>query len=134
MDTQAYRGPILILGRILLAVVFLIFGVLKLMNPEAQGAYVASGGLPSWLVWPAGIFEIIGAVLIAIGWQTRIVALLFVAFTVLTALLYHTAGITDPSNGQLANFLKNLAIAGGFLFVFSEGPGPHSVDEREGRK
>jgi putative oxidoreductase len=134
MDTTAYRGPILILGRVLLAVVFLIFGVLKLMNPEAQGAYVASGGLPSWLVWPAGIFEIVGAVLIAIGWQTRIVALLFVAFTVLTALLYHTTGITDLSNGQLANFLKNLAIAGGFLFVFSEGPGPHSVDEREGRK
>jgi putative oxidoreductase len=134
MDTTAIRGPVLIIGRVLLAAVFLIFGVLKLMNPEAQGNYVASAGLPNWLVWPAGIFEIVGAVLIAIGWQTRIVALLFVAFVVLTALLYHTTGIMDPSTGQLANFLKNLAIAGGFLFVFSEGPGPHSIDEREGRK
>jgi putative oxidoreductase len=131
MDTTAIRGPVLIIGRILLAAVFLVFGVLKLMNPEPMGQYVASGGLPSWLVWPAGVFEIVGAVLIAIGWQTRIVALLFVAFTVLTAVVYHN-NLGDQL--QLTMFLKNLAIAGGFLFVFSEGPGPHSIDEREGRK
>jgi len=130
----AYRGPVLVIGRILLAAVFLIFGVLKLMDPAAQGAYVASVGLPEWLVWPAGVFEVVGAVLIGIGWQTRIVAALFFLFCVVTALLYHTHGITDLSTGQATNFLKNLAIAGGFLFVFSEGPGPHSVDEREGRK
>jgi putative oxidoreductase len=131
MDTTAIRGPVLVIGRVLLGIIFLIFGVLKLMNPEAQGAYVASGGLPSWLVWPAGVFEIVGAVLIAIGWQTRIVAGLFFLFVIVTALLYHN---NWGDANQLAHFMKNLAIAGGFLFVFSEGPGPHSIDEREGRK
>jgi putative oxidoreductase len=117
-------GPLV--GRILIGLLFLLAGVGKLGDVAGFSGYLASGGLPAFLAWPAVIFEIaVGALLIA-GYQTRIVALATAAFCVVAGVLYHL----DPADQmQMAMFLKNLAIAGGLLMYVAHGAGKLAVDK-----
>jgi putative oxidoreductase len=108
------------IARVLLGALFLYAGLGKLPDVPGFSSYLASGGLPGWLAWPAIVFEIaLGSAIIA-GFQTRRVALLGAAFCGATALLFHY----DPGNySQTIQLLKNLAIAGGFLLLAIHGPG-----------
>ena len=85
-------------------------------------------GAPSFLLPFVILLEVIGGVAIVVGWQTRWIALALAGFCILSALIFHS-NFTDQN--EMANFMKNIAIAGGFLLMFVNGPGAWSLDERK---
>ena len=114
-----------IIGRIFLSTVFLIAGVNKIFNYEGTTTYMESFGVPDFLYIPAIILEILFPLLIIIGYQTKISALIMAIFSISLAIIFHT----DFSNQmQVMSFLKNFAIAGGFIIIFVNGPGRWSID------
>ena len=114
-----------IFGRIFLSAVFLIAGVNKIFNYEGTTAYMESFGVPGLLYIPAIILEILFPLLIVIGYQTKISALIMAIFSLSLAIIFHT----DFSNQmQVMSFLKNFAIAGGFIIIFVNGPSRWSID------
>jgi putative oxidoreductase len=105
-----------VIGRILLAIIFIVSGATKLMNVAATEAMITGVGMPGGLAIPTGLFELIVGICIALGLMTRIASILLAGFTLLAALLYHNR-LDDPM--QSAMFLKDVAIAGGLLLVFA---------------
>lgn len=124
MTALTTYGPLV--GRILIGLLFLLAGLGKLGDVAGFSGYLASGGLPAFLAWPAVLFEIAVGILLIIGYQTRIVALATAAFCVVAGLLYHFA---PADQMQMAMFLKNLAIAGGLLMFAIHGPGKLALDK-----
>jgi putative oxidoreductase len=118
-----------VIGRTFIAAIFLISGIGKLMAPGATMAYIGSLGLPAPAVGLVGalVLELAGAVLLVVGYRTRLVALLLAAYAVVTALIFHHA-LADQN--QMFHFLKNLAMAGGLLQVVAFGAGTFSLDNR----
>jgi putative oxidoreductase len=116
-------------SRILLSLLFFVSGYTKLMNVAGTAGYFTKIGLPmaDVLVWLVIGVELLGALLIVLGWQTRIVAWIMAIFTLGTALLGHKFWV-DPS--QATQFLKNLGLIGGFLLLAAYGPGRASIDRR----
>lgn len=121
----------ILLGRILLAVIFLLSGFGKLTAITGTAGYFGSLGLPAPTATAVivGLIELLGGLAIVVGFQTRIVAWVLAIFTVATALVAHT-GWADQS--QMINFLKNLAIAGGFIALANAGAGSLSIDAKRG--
>jgi putative oxidoreductase len=117
-----------LIGRILLTLLFFVAGYNKLMNVAGTAGYFGKVGLPmpDLLVWLVIATELVGGLLILIGWKTRVVAWIMAIFTVATAVIGHKFWV-DPS--QATQFLKNLAIAGGFLMLAYAGPGRISADK-----
>ena len=116
-----------VLGRIFLSTIFLIEGINKIFNYESTIEYMENFNVPEYLAIPAIIVEILFPLLLIVGYQTKISALVLVIFTLATALIFHT----DFTNQmQLTSFLKNFAIAGGFLIIFVHGAGKYSVDHK----
>lgn len=108
-----------IIGRLCLSVLFIVAGAGKLADPAGTAQYITSTtDLPPTLAVPTGVFEIVAGLLLALGFMTRLVAILLAAFVALATLLFHYQ-ITDPLQAQMA--LKNLAIFGGLLMVFAYG-------------
>lgn len=109
-------NTISIIGRVLLATIFVFSGVGKVMAPEATIGYIASSGLPFATLAFAGAVavELGGGLALAFGFKTRIVAAVLAAFSVVTALAFHN---NFGDQNQLIHFLKNLAMAGGLLQV-----------------
>lgn len=114
----------LVLGRILLAIMFIISGVNKLQAPEQTGAMLQGAGLPASLAMPTGAFELIAGACLAVGVLSRIVPLLLAGFTVLATLYFHS-NISDPM--QAIQAMKNLAIIGGLLAVIAASHARQSV-------
>ena len=116
-------------SRILLALLFLISGYGKITHVAGTVGYLGKVGLPmpDVLVWGVIAIELLGGLLIVLGWQTRVVAWIMALFTLGTALIGHKFWV-DPS--QTTQFLKNLAIMGGFLLLAANGPGRASIDRR----
>ena len=116
-----------VLGRIFLSTIFLIEGINKIFNYESTIEYMENFNVPEYLAIPAIIVEILFPLLLIVGYQTKISALVLAIFTLATALIFHT----DFTNQmQLTSFLKNFAIAGGFLIIFVNGAGKYSIDHK----
>lgn len=119
-------------GRILLALIFIVSGANKFANLAATDAMIQKVGFPGGLALPAAIFEVIAGLCIVLGIFTRLFSILLAGFCLLLALLFHN-NFTDPM--QAANFMKNVAIAGGFLCLFAQSHMAWSYDSmRERRK
>jgi len=119
-------------ARILLAQLFIISGIGKIARFAATAAYMAGMGLPAatpLLVLTIAL-EVGGGVLLLVGWQTRWMAAAFCGFTFVASFIFHPFWNTEPAGmmSQLNNFMKNLAIMGGMLYVMAYGAGPFSVD------
>jgi putative oxidoreductase len=114
-----------LLGRTLLAAIFLHEAYAKLTAYAASMSYMRSFGVPVELLPLAIAIELIGGTLIVLGYRTRIAALLLAIFCVATAVLFH-AKFSDRN--QLLHFEKDLAIAGGFLVLFARGGGAWALD------
>ncbi|MBZ9704038.1 MULTISPECIES: DoxX family protein [unclassified Mesorhizobium] len=129
--TASNSSVTILLGRILLAVIFLLSGFGKLSALSGTAAYFGGLGLPLPTVTAivVGLIELLGGLAILVGFQTRIAAWVLAIFTVATALVAHT-GWADQM--QMINFMKNLAITGGFLVLASSGAGAYSVDAKRG--
>ena len=123
-----------LVARILLALVFLVAGVRKLMAPAASAGYLAKLGFPApeVMVWVAIAFELGGAILLILGWKTRWGALALALFTLIATFAAHRFWEFDAAQyaNQMNHFLKNLAIVGGMVILAATGPGPFSVDGR----
>jgi len=116
-----------LIGRIFISLIFLLAGVGKIFNYEGTIYYMESFGVPGYLLIPAIVIEILFPLLIIIGYKTKLAAIILSLFSILLAIIFHT----DFSNQmQLMSFLKNFAIAGGFLIIFVRGPGKYSIDQR----
>lgn len=114
-------------ARVLIGALFLIAGLGKLGDVAGFAGYLTSGGLPAFLAWPSIIFEIALGVSMIVGYQVRIMAFLGAGFSVLAGLLYH---FNPADQMQFTMFLKNLAIAGGFLMLAVHGAGAVAIDKR----
>ena len=114
-----------VIGRIFLSVLFLFNGIAKIFYYEGTIEYMENFGVPGVLIYPAIIIEILFPILLIIGYKTRFSAIVLASFTILLAIIFHT----DFSNQmQLTAFLKNFAIAGGFIIIFVCGPDKYSID------
>ena len=114
-----------LLGRIFLSVLFLSEGIGKIFNYESAIEYMENFNVPGYLLTPAIIIDILFPILLIIGYRTKLSALVLSLYTIILALIFHT----DFSNQiELVSFLKNFAIAGGFLIIFVNGAGKYSVD------
>ena len=129
-----YHPAQLLVARILLAAVFLVAGVRKLMAPAAAAGYFAKLGMPAAdvMVWVAIIIEIGGGLMLLTGWKARYAAWLIALFVLIATFMAHRFWeISDAAQygNQLNHFLKNFAIIGGMLFVAACGPGSMSLDK-----
>ncbi|MBN9552873.1 MAG: DoxX family protein [Alphaproteobacteria bacterium] len=129
--TASNSSATILLGRILLAVIFLLSGFGKLTAISGTAAYFGALGLPVPTVTAVlvGLIELLGGIAVLVGFQTRIVAWVLAIFTIATGLVAHT-GWADQM--QMIQFLKNLAITGGFLLLASSGAGAYSIDAKRG--
>ena len=116
-----------LLGRIFISLLFLINGIFKINNYEGTIEWMDSYGLPGIMIIPAIIIEIIGPILIVIGYKTKIAASFLFLFCILTAFIFHN-DFNDQI--QLTAFLKNIALAGGFLFLIANGAKGYSLDKK----
>ena len=117
----------LLLGRFLLASLFLVEGWGKMRGYAGAVGYMEKFGVPGALL-PVVIFlEIAGGLAILVGFQTQLVALALAGFSVAAALIFHN---NFADRNQMLHFEKDLAIAGGFLMLFAFGPGAWSLDKR----
>ena len=127
-------SPAMLIGRILLALIFLVAGWRKLMAVAGTAGYFAKLGfpMPEVMAWVAIVIELGGAILLIVGWQTRWAALLLALFTVIAAFAAHRFWEFDAAQqaNQMNHFLKNLAIVGGMIILAATGPGALSVDAR----
>jgi putative oxidoreductase len=121
-------SPILSLGgRILIALIFVLAGLSKIGAIEATQGYMASMGVPGVMIYPTILFEVGAGLAIIVGYQTRLVALALAGFCAMTALIFHN-NLGDET--QFILFMKNFAMAGGFLFLVRDGAGELSLDNR----
>lgn len=117
-------------GRILLAAMFLLAGLNKITGYAGTVGYMESVGVPGALLPGVIALEVLGALAIIVGFQTRLVALALAGFTLAAALLFH-ANFADQI--QMILFLKNVSIAGAFLLLAANGAGSLSLDARRAR-
>ena len=141
---MSQQSLVVLLGRILLSVMFIMAGFPKLIDPAGTAGMIAGAGLPAATAFAylAGLFELVAGLFILVGFQTKITAYLLAAFCVFTGLVFHSGPINVPdfpegANGLLTMFnglmmMKNITIAGGFLVLAAFGPGALSVDARLG--
>ena len=119
---------VMLVGRILLAALFVFAGFNKAMGAEGTIGFIESKGLPlPQIVYVLTVLlELGGGIMLLIGFQARLLGLAFAVFCIAAAVIFHP-GLSDPS------FLKNLALAGGFLYVYAFGAGAYSLDAKRGK-
>ena len=116
-----------LIGRVFISGVFLLSGLSKIGNYDGTVGWMESFGLPGFLLIPAIILEILAPILIIIGYQTRIAAGALSLFCLATAIIFHT-DFSDQM--QFIAFMKNLALAGGFLFLVVNGAKGYCLDKK----
>lgn len=125
---QQLSAPI---GRLLLSMIFVFSGVNKIIGYAATQGYMESMGVPGMLLPLVIALELFGGIAILLGFRARLIAALFVGFNTVSAFIFHQFWL-DAS--QINPFMKNIAIAGGFLMIFAHGPGAYSIDNSHTRK
>jgi len=125
MNTQQNLADLL--GRVLIAAIFLVAGLNKISGYDGTVGYMESMGVPGALLPLVIALEVLGAVAIIVGWRTRLFAFLLAGFSVVSAVIFHRA-LGDSM--QFILFMKNVAMAGGFLFLVARGAGEWSLDAR----
>lgn len=123
-------------GRLLIAGLYLPAGISKVTGFAGTAGYFGSLGIPFPTTALVGtiVLEIVGAIAILVGFQTRLAALALAIFTVAATFLGHAfwAFPADQAFVQQLMFMKNVAVVGGLLVLAAAGPGKWSVDERQG--
>ena len=114
-------------GRVLLSLIFVVSGFGKISAYAGTQAYMESAGVPGALLPAVIALEVLGGLAVMVGWNTRIAAFLLAGFSLVSGALFH-ADFGDQM--QSIMFMKNLALAGGFLFIVAVGAGPWSLDNR----
>ena len=120
------------IGRVLLALIFVLSGIGKLGAIAATSAHMASAGIPyaNDLVWGAVALELGGGILLTAGLLTRLIGLAFFFYTLTLAVMFHAYWTMNgaAAHSQYSIFFEHIAIMGGMLYVVAFGAGPHSID------
>ena len=117
-----------LIGRIFISLIFLLSGYNKIFNYTDTVTWMEGFGVPGFLLGPAIALEILLPILIIIGYKTQISAILLAIFSITTAIIFHT----DFGNQmQIVAFLKNLGLAGGFIFIAINGPKDWALDQKK---
>ena len=127
MNQSSLTAATRMTGRVLMSAIFVMAGISKLGSYAATQGYMESMGVPGVLLPLVILLELGGGVTVLLGWQTRISAFLLAGFCIVSALIFH-ANFGDQMQSIL--FMKNLAMAGGFLFLVADGAGVWSLDAR----
>ncbi|CUI06718.1 DoxX family protein [Massilia antarctica] len=130
MNTTTHNTSVIpVIGRVLLAAIFIFSGIGKIMAPGATIGYMEAMGMPLASVGLviAIVVELVGGLMLAVGFKIRLVALGLALFSIVTGLVFHHA-IGDQN--QLIHLLKNLAMAGGLLQVVAFGAGAYSLESK----
>ena len=114
-------------GRVFIALIFVMSGLNKMGNYANTAGWMDAMGVPGGLLPMVIVLEVLGGLAIIIGWQTRIASFLLAGFCILSALLFHN-NLGDQN--EMIQFMKNVAMAGGFLFLTAHGAGKFSLDNR----
>jgi putative oxidoreductase len=127
---NTYEPYIAAVGRVLLSLIFLMSGFMKLTDRTGTIQYIQAAGLPlpslDYLI--ALVCEIGGGLGILLGFKARLAAAVLFVFTLTAAFGFHS-NFADPN--MMIHFMKNVAIAGGFLLIVAFGPGRLSLDARK---
>ena len=116
------------IGRVFISSVFLLSGYNKIINFDATVNWMEGFGIPGLLLWPTIILEILLPICIIIGYQIKLSAIALALFSVATAIIFHS----DFSNQmQIIAFLKNLGLAGGFMFIAIHGTKDWALDKKK---
>ena len=125
----------ILVGRILLALIFLKSGIGKIGDFSGTSQYMASHGMPyaTFFLVVAIFFELVGSITLILGYFTRFGAALLLIFLIPTTLIFHNIFV-DPK--MMTHFMKNVSMFGGLLVLLSAGPGQFSLDHlfREGKR
>lgn len=124
---QELSAPI---GRLLLSMIFIFSGFTKITGYAATQGYMESMGVPGMLLPLVIAVELLGGIAILLGFKARLVAILMAGFSIVSALLFHQFWIDES---QMNPFMKNIAMAGGFLMIFAHGAGAYSIDNSNTR-
>lgn len=131
---MAAQNPLALIGRVLLALMFVLSGFGKIGDFAGTAGYIGSVGLPMPQVLAALAIAVeVGAgIALIIGFKARWAALALAVFTVAAAVLFHNYWAMPPAQQmmQQISFMKNIAVTGGLLMVVAFGPGAWSVDRR----
>ena len=114
-------------GRVLISSMFLVGGISKIGAYAATQGYMESAGVPGILLPLVILFELFGALAVVLGYGTRMAAAALALFCIVTAFVFHGE---SGNQAQSILFMKNLAIAGGFLVIAARGAGDWSLDAR----
>ena len=112
-------------GRVLLSALFLIEGISKISMQEDVVMYMEDYGVPGILFIPAIVLEILFPIILIVGYKTKWAASVMAIFTFTVAIIFHT---DFSEKMQMIFFLKDIAIAGGFMLIVAYGPGKISLD------
>ena len=116
-----------LIGRVFISLVFLLSGFNKIGNYEGTVGWMESLGMPGIFLIPAIMLEVVAPILIIVGYKVRISAALLSLFCIATAVIFHN----DFSNQmQFVSFMKNIGLAGGFLFLVVNGAKDFSLDKK----
>jgi putative oxidoreductase len=122
-----------LLGRMLMAILFVVSGFGKIPGFEGTVGYISNQGLPfpQLLAALAILFELGGGIAIAIGWKTRLAALALALFMIVITPVFHRFwGLPAAlAMQQQIHFMKNVAVLGGILLLYAFGPGRYSLDK-----
>jgi putative oxidoreductase len=121
----ALRDFAFFVGRIFMAGIFIYDAILIAQAPGDNRAYIESFGVPGFMLWPTAILQFVGGILLIVGLATRLAALGFAGFCILTALIFHQ-NFSDVM--EAIQFGKDFGLAGGFLFLAAAGAGGWSLD------
>ncbi len=124
---QELSAPI---GRLLLSMIFIFSGFTKITGYAATQGYMEAMGVPGMLLPLVIAVELLGGIAILLGFKARLVAILMAGFSIVSALLFHQFWIDES---QMNPFMKNIAMAGGFLMIFAHGAGAYSIDNSNTR-
>jgi putative oxidoreductase len=116
-----------LISRLLLSALFVFGGFGKITAIAATQGYMEAKGIPGMLIYPTILLELGGGIMIVLGLQTRIVAVLLAGFCVVSALVFHS-DLADQM--QYIMFMKNLGLAGGFLLLVQHGAGAIAIDKK----
>ena len=117
-----------LIGRILISALFLISAFNKIFNLDGSMGWMESFGVPGFLIFPTIAIEIILPVLVIVGYQARIAAGILSIFCLATAFIFH---FDFSDQMQFILFLKNIGLAGGFLFIVANGTKDWAVDREK---
>ena len=127
MNLTKFDDYLDLIARVLMSGLFLINGYNKIIYFEGTVDWMAMYDLPAFFIYPAIILELFAPILIIFGYKTKLASLLLSGFCLLTAIIF----LTDfSSQSELNGFLKNVALAGGFLLLTINGPKKFSLDNK----